>query len=243
MSTDNPKDAWVSLIVGTVGSHAYGLATPESDVDTLSVAAAPTAQFHGLHLPVGKAASRVTSDPDTVVHEAGKFVALCLKANPTVTELLWLPDACYATVHPLGHELINLRVSLLGANHVRSAYFGYAVAQFKRLKTRAGESFSSDVRGRTEKHARHLLRLVEGGTQLYTTGHLDVRLADPERYREFGRVVATNPNHGIQLAEQTLALHSAALESARSPLPEHPDPALVEDWLQRVRNYFYEGMS
>lgn len=231
---------WTPLIAGIVGSHAYGLAGPDSDVDTLSVAAAPTAEFHGLRTPTGKAGSRVTANPDTVVHEAGKFIALCLKANPTVNELLWLPDDCYATVHPLGQELIDLRVSLLGAHHVKEAYFGYAQAQFTRLKNRAGESFSSNIRTRTEKHARHLLRLITGGTQLYTTGHLDVRLDNPDKYRDFGITVASDPERGIELAEATLAYHRAAIESAASPLPAYPDTRAAEEWLLRVRSHFYK---
>lgn len=55
---------WTPLLVGTVGSHAYGLAGPDSDVDTLAFAAAPTARFHGLSLPTGKDATKTSTDPD-----------------------------------------------------------------------------------------------------------------------------------------------------------------------------------
>lgn len=231
---------WTPLITGIVGSQAYGLAGADSDVDTLSVAAAPTHVFHGLHAPLGKAGTKATTDPDTVVHEAGKFISLCLSANPTVNELLWLPADCYQQVHPLGQELLDIRRSLLGAQRVRDAYFGYAIAQFKRLRNRAGTSFSSDTQARTEKHARHLLRLVHGGVELYLTGHLTVRLPDPQRYRDFGHLIATNPEKGLELAESTLAANAAALDAKPSVLPEYPDPAAAEAWLLRVRAHFYE---
>lgn len=226
--------SWTTLLSGVVGSHAYGLAHADSDVDVLTVAAAPTVEFYGLNMPVGKRASHVTTNPDVTVHEAAKYVSLCLAANPTVTELLWLPDDCYRARHPLGDELLAVRRSLLGARRVRDAYLGYATAQFKKL-ARRGTTFSSDTRARTEKHARHLLRLVDGGTQLYLTGHLNVRLGDPDYYRDFGRTVAANAELGVRRAEQVLLSAERAMSGATSPLPEYADPTLAEKWLRDVR--------
>lgn len=225
---------WTTLLSGVVGSHAYGLAGPDSDVDTLAVAAAPTEDFHGLHMPIGKAASRVTTGPDVTVHEAAKFVGLCLSANPTVTELLWLPDDCYLTRHPLGDELLAIRQSLLGARRVRDAYLGYATAQFRKLRNR-GTTFSSDTQARTAKHARHLLRLITNGVQLYVTGRLDVRLANPAHYREFGQLVVDDPAEGVRRGQNALDMASATLDALTSPLPAEPDSALAEAWLRRVR--------
>lgn len=234
---------WTTLLSGVVGSHAYGLAGPDSDVDTLAVAAAPTVEFHGLHPPTGKSASRVTTNPDVTVHEAAKYVGLCLAANPTVTELLWLPNDCYVERHPLGDELLLIRKSLLGARCVRNAYLGYATSQFLKLRSRDGVSFSSDTRNRTAKHARHLLRLIDGGTQLYLTGRLDVRLADPARYRKFGELVADNPEESVCAAETALNEASATLDATTSPLPEHPNSAPAEAWLRRVRRELWNAES
>src|SRR5690606_31256568 len=97
----SPEDGTL-LLSGIVGSVAYGLAGPDSDVDRLGVYAAPTTAFHGLHPPVGKAASKATTSPDCTLHEAGKFAALLLGGNPTITELLWLPDDLYEVRTPLG---------------------------------------------------------------------------------------------------------------------------------------------
>lgn len=228
------SDNWTPLLSGVVGSHAYGLAHANSDVDILTVSAAPTADFHGLHPPTGKSASCVTVSPDVTVHEAAKYVGLCLAANPTVTELLWLPDDCYVTRHPLGDELLAIRRSLLGAHRIRAAYIGYAYAQFKKLQLR-GTTFSSDTRTRVEKHARHLLRLIDGGTQLYLTGHLNVRLIDPDRYVNFGQTIINDPDAGIAIAERLLAAANVTFDNVTSPLPDHPDPTRAEAWLRRVR--------
>lgn len=114
------------LLSGIVGSTAYGLAGPDSDVDRLGLYAAPTAHFHGLRPPTGRAASVVTTSPDATFHEALKYVTLALTVNPTVTELLWLPDHLYETRTALGDELIGIRGCLLSAKRVRDAYLGYA---------------------------------------------------------------------------------------------------------------------
>lgn len=218
------------LLQGVVGSTAYGLAHADSDIDRLGVFAAPTHLFHGLRLPIDKAdATHVTKDPDLTMHEARKMAILCLTANPTMTELLWLPDELYETRTPLGDELIDLRVAFASAKRVRDAYFGYATAQFKRL-LETGE-FQSKMRRRQAKHGRHLLRLLDQGYGYYATGRLDVRVENPQRYLDFGDRVAANP----EAARPALAQAEADFAAVRSPLPERPDEATVEAWLQRVR--------
>ncbi|GIH14456.1 nucleotidyltransferase domain-containing protein [Rugosimonospora africana] len=217
------------LLRGIVGSTAYGLAGPASDVDRLGVFAAPTEDFHGLHPPVGKAATVVRSKPDLTLHEVGKFASLALAGNPTVSELMWLPDELYEVRTGLGDELIAIRTAFLSAPRVRDAYFGYATSQLHRL-LRAGP-VPSETRQRSAKHGRHLLRLLDQGFALYSTGQLPIRLADPERYLEFGARVADDP----EAARPVLAAAQARFDSVRSPLPGQPDEATVERWLLRVR--------
>jgi hypothetical protein len=219
------------LLSGIVGSTAYGLAGPDSDIDRLGVFAAPTVAFHGLHPPIGKSASVVRNNPDTTYHEAGKLATLCLSGNPTVTELLYL-DA-YEVTTSLGLELVDIRSSFHSAKRTRDAYFGYATAQFQRLLNTG--QFQSKMRKRASKHGRHLLRLLDLGYELYTTGHLPIRVVDPQRYVDFGDLVAENP----EAARPALAEAQERFDSARSALPERPDEAVVERWLLRVRDAHY----
>jgi uncharacterized protein len=221
------------LLSGIVGSVAYGLQTPSSDVDRLGVFAAPTEKLVGLH-PVQQ--SIVSTKPDATFHEAGKYAALLLKANPTVTELLWLPDDLYETRTKLGDSLIAIRHRFLSRDYVRAAFLGYASQQFKRLENRGGGSFSADTRKRTAKHARHLLRLLTQGLELYETGHLTVRLENPGRYRDFGVRVASGD---LEAAQREIAAAERAFNEAQTPLPERPDEATVEAWLQEVRREHY----
>lgn len=215
------------LLAGIVGSTAYGLAGPESDVDLLGMFAAPTERFHGLHPPVGSQASRVSTSPDVTVHECLKWCRLALSGNPTATELVWLPDELYQTRTQLGDDLIGIRQAFLSAPRVRDAYLGYAVRQFRRLQSRGDGTFSADVRKRTSKHARHLARLVHQGRQLYTTGRVQIRLADPAWFLRFGQQVADGD---LDLARHLLDEAQAAFDRAHSPLPDRPDEPAVERW-------------
>lgn len=217
------------VLAGIVGSVAYGLAGPSSDVDRLGVFAAPTVAFHGLHPPKE---SVVTTDPDVTLHEAGKFARLALSGNPTATELMWLPDDCYETRTEFGDRLIAVRSAFLSAPRVHDAFLGYAAQQFRKLESRADGTFSSDVRRRTAKHARHLARLVHQGRCLYATGVLEIRLADPQWFRSFGDRVAAGD---VDAARTLLAEAERDFDRIRTPLPDRPDEATVERWLLDVR--------
>ncbi|PZG16479.1 nucleotidyltransferase [Micromonospora craterilacus] len=222
------------ILSGIVGSTAYGLAGPDSDVDRLGVFAAPTLALAGLN-PTDE--SRVTSKPDATWHEARKYARLALGGNPTVSELVWLPRDLLETVTSLGEELIGIRSAFLSAPRVRDSYLGYATQQFRKLEARGDGSFSADTRKRTAKHARHLLRLCHQGFALYATGEVEIRLTDPQRFLDFGeRVAAGNIDH----ARQAMADYEDRFNAARSPLPDEPDRAAVEAWLLRVRRAYLE---
>lgn len=223
------------LLAGIVGSTAYGLDHPGSDVDRIGIFARPTAELLGLSAP---RESYVYNDPDVTWHEARKYVSLALKANPTITELLWL--AAHETTTSLGAELIGFRRNLLSARTVRSAYLGYATAQLRRLETRGDGSFSADTRKRTAKHGRHLRRLIQQGTMLHSTGELEIRLS-PAQARacwDFGDRIAADTSIGREM----LASAESVFDEP-GVLPGEPDTRAAEAWLHRVRREFYRSNS
>jgi hypothetical protein len=225
--TEGSMDAEVKappnvLLAGIVGSTAYGLAHEGSDIDRLGAFAAPTESLVGLTRPDD---SIVSTSPDVTFHEAGKLASLLLKANPTVTELLFLPEDLYETRTPLGNELIGIRREFLSQRYVKDAYLGYASAQFRKLENRGDGSFSADLRKRTAKHARH-----KGGL-------LRVRLENPQWYLDFGDQVAAGD---IDAARALLADAETSFAAIRSPLREFPERAAAEAWLRRVRRFYWE---
>lgn len=233
-SDTTPGSHGTVLLSGIVGSTAYGLAGPESNVDRLGMFAVPTVRLLGLADVPG---SQVTTHPDVTLHEAGKAARLILACNPTASELLWLPDDLYEVRTPLGEEAIAIRSAFLSAERVRTAYLGYATQQFKKLLARSDGTFSSDTRSRTAKHARHLMRLTTQGLELYATGRVSIRLPDPQRYLDFGERVAADP----QVAVPFMADAEDRFAAARSALPGEPDTGAVEAWLLRVRRAFWDA--
>lgn len=221
------------LLQGIVGSTAYGLANEDSDVDRLGIFAAPTRDILGLSPPPDSA---VFTNPDITLHEIRKYLKLVLACNPTVTELLWLPEDLYEIWTPLGGELMALRRQLMHAKGVRNAYMGYATQQFKRLESRGDGAFSSDLRKRTAKHARHLARLVTQGYLLYATGLLQVRLDNPMWYIEFGDKVAAGD---IDCARQLMSSYEEKFDNTASCLNSEPYTAAAERWLLKARWTYY----
>lgn len=220
------------ILQGVVGSRAYNLATADSDEDRLGVYVEPATAFHGLHLPIDRAASKVTTDPDIQLHEARKYAQLALRCNPTILELLWLEK--HEDVSTAGAHLLGIRHSFLSAHRVREAYLGYATSQFQRLLNKG--KFASKMRKREEKHARHLMRLLHQGFMLYSTGKLPIWLDEPEKFHEFGRRVEANP----EVAEATMARYEDLFDRTVSPLPLHPSYDEAEEWLLFCRRWYPE---
>lgn len=216
------------LLEGVVGSTAYGLAGPGSDIDYAGIYVEPTRDLLGLH-PPQRQTRQGRDGADATYHEIGKAMRLMLSCNPTATEILWLDD--YTAQTDFGRELIGLRGCFLSAQRVRDAFFGYATSQFRRLLPRDGEP--APVPARRAKHARHTLRLLWQGYELYTTGRLPIRVPDPERYHALGAATAADPEAAA--VRRLIADYEHRFDTAAGVLPQIPDEAPLDDLLQRIR--------
>ena len=220
------------ILESVVGSTAYGLNTANSDIDRLGIYIEPTINFSGLDLKTEKDFSRVQTQPDRTLHELGKFCRLALQCNPTILELLWVPQDLLVTLTEDGRQLRDRRFMFISAKQVHSSFMGYATSQFKRLTERG--DFGSDTRNRREKHARHLLRLMHQGYTLYSTGNLPIRLEDPEKYHEFGRAAVEDPS----IADKAVRDYASLFEHSKSKLPEEPARGAVDIWLKSIRKKY-----
>lgn len=230
-ATEKPRNI---ILQGIVGSTAYGLAHEGSDVDRLGIYAAPSTHFWGL-TPVKE--SIVTTQPDITLHEIGKYVRLALKCNPTVIELMWLPEEFVELCNPAGFELRDIRSKFLSARAVRTAYLGYATQQFTRLRNKG--SFPDVPRSRIEKHARHLVRLCLQARVLHQRGYVPIELLDPERVWNAGHDIANDP-----LRADGWIRNTEDILDGPGVLAEQPDVVAVEQWLLDVRaSYYFSEME
>jgi hypothetical protein len=221
------------ILEGIVGSTAYGLATPASDIDVLSTFIAPTRDILGFGLSSGQQ-SRVTTAPDSTSHEIGKYVSLALRCNPTILELMFLSE--YEVEAGLGQELVALRGGFLSSRCVVDAYCGYAVQQAKRLLRRDEEGkdgFGDVPTSRSAKHGRHCFRLLTQAEQLLRTGTLTVRLlpSEVEKVWEAGEWAARDK----QTFHDAMLRKASGIETLETSLPDNPARAQIERWLVHAR--------
>ncbi|MDX8148301.1 nucleotidyltransferase domain-containing protein [Lentzea sp. BCCO 10_0061] len=199
------------ILEAVIGSHAYGLATPESDVDRRGVFVAPTEAFWRLEKPP---TSVEGPSAEQLSWEVEHFCRLGLKSNPTVLETLVSPLVEIST--PMGEELRDLLPAFLSR---------YAVRAF----TRATEmQLSRAGRNLKPKQLMHVVRLRLVGLHLLRTGRYDIAadrslLKIRDGSMPWDDAVAWAHRLGDEIA------------AAEGPLPEDPDRARVEDWLVSVR--------
>jgi hypothetical protein len=175
----------------------------------------------------------VSHEPDITLHEVGKFLRLALKSNPTILELLWLPE--YTVLTPEGKSLIAIRNLLVSDRAVRGAYGGYALQQAKRLMQRRGEGkegFGTVPVNRIAKHARHCGRLIYLGQQLLETGEMNLDCTDVREDLFSLGLLAVEDHYGFYGEFQK---RMRAFDDVKSVLADHPDRGAAESTLIEIR--------
>ncbi len=216
-----PKTAKV-IMRGIVGSHAYGLNTPASDIDYRGAYVLPTREILGIY-PTKDTVQR--NDPDFCAYELDKFIKLLINVNPSVLEMLYLDN--YEDLTMEGRMLVSERYSFL-SKKIAVTYGGYAHAQLKRLLNRTDGSWSSDTRNRYAKHARHLTRLLQQGAQLLETGYLTIKVSNPEYLFWVGE----QEPEVIKVEFEKLL---AKMDSIDSRLPDEPNYRIINDLVLEIR--------
>lgn len=112
------------------GSHAYGNATPQSDVDVRGFFLANPEFYFGAKTV--KVVDKGVAD-DIAMYEAKHFFVLLTQANPNIIEVLFTPEDCIVQVGPLGEELLAMRREFLTKRCLYS-FSGYGFAQLKRIE-------------------------------------------------------------------------------------------------------------
>lgn len=223
------------VLKGLVGSHAYGLAHAGSDMDYQGIFMLPTTCFLGLK-KFPETLSKTngvdkTVEPDTTLHEVGKFIKLALDCNPTVSEVLWLEG--YEILRPEVVGLIENRQRLL-SQLVRAKYVGYARSQFKRMDDPL--DIPELRKARVAKNARHLARLVFQARHILATGEIRLRLTDDEiaQCRWLEALCLQDRAKFNDVAERMM------LDVGEMPsnLREKPDLDFAHDMLVTIREWY-----
>lgn len=222
------------LLSGIVGSHAHGLSNAKSDIDRLGIFAFETQVLHTMHRPEE---TYIAYNSDTVYHEAGKWCRLAANCNPTITELMWIPEHFIESCNDNGRDLISIRSSFLSASRVRRSYLGYASGQLRQIERLHGD-FSPIVQQTVAKHARHLLRVCWQGFTLYKTGILPVTVDAPDHFHAFAQKIA---NGYVDDARKVLSNYEDLFRRTSAALPDTPDIERIDTWLRFLRIRFFRS--
>ncbi|MEZ5974279.1 MAG: nucleotidyltransferase domain-containing protein [Planctomycetota bacterium] len=136
------------------GSHAYGLATAESDEDFRGVFLQPQETLYGL-LPCKQISD---ARHDRTYWELGRFVELLLQSNPGALELLASPPDAVLFRHPV---MEPLRTQDFLSKASIPAFTGYAEGQIRRARGLNKKVHNPMPRER--KSVQDFCHVIEGG--------------------------------------------------------------------------------
>lgn len=150
------KDKIALLTFG--GSIAYGLDTPESDIDIRGIVMPSKEDLISVgylisneektnkRLVFGKEGfEQVTDIPtDTTIYVLNKIISLLYKCNPNTIEILGGHPDSYTMVSKYGQMLLDNKEIFL-SKLAYGSFAGYARAQFQRLKNAIGKDSGSNV--------------------------------------------------------------------------------------------------
>ena len=111
------------------GSHLYGTARPDSDVDIRGVCLMPTECLLGL----SRFDQWQDNQSDTVIYGITKFFDLALGANPNIVDILCAPRDTWR-IPTDDWQSIYFSRSIFLSQRIRHTFSGYAYSQLKRLE-------------------------------------------------------------------------------------------------------------
>ncbi len=138
-----------TILLTICGSQAYGIATPESDLDFKGIAIPPKEYILGFsknfeQLEDSKAILEMhpglknlpgaNIKAEGMLYSLEKFMQLASECNPNILEILYANPAHYQVLTDEGKLLIENRELFLSAR-ARHTFSGYALAQLKRIKS------------------------------------------------------------------------------------------------------------
>lgn len=236
-----PKEpSWLSeqtILLGKTGSHAYGTATEDSDLDFKGVIIPPPSYFLGLdsftHYDKkgGSNFKNKAGDVDVTLMHINKFVLDCLAGTPNSLELLFLNEEDYVHLDQRGLELISIREQFL-SKQVMKKFGGFAKSQTAKMKdlksNGAARADLVEKYGYDTKFYTHTIRLYIMAIEILTKHTLTVRMSNADYLLKL-----RNGFHTLEQALANIDMHERMLQAAyeQSTLRDTPDIEFVAKWL------------
>lgn len=207
-----------------VGSHAHGLARPDSDQDFRSVFVIPTTDLFRLDFKY-PATSWKKGEGDEASWEITPFLSLAIQSHPLILETFLAP---VVAKDDWGTELQGLFPAVWAPQKAFDAFTGYATNQRTKFLDKKDD--------RPEKYAAAYVRVLSNLCELLVTGTFTVRIRDTDLGESIARIKEGNYRLGevIDLGEELTQKASEALR-----LCQHQQNfSLVDDFLIKIRKAF-----
>lgn len=212
MDYKEAKKKAILLVLG--GSHAYGMATKDSDEDERGIVIGPIESYLGFS-NFEQAEDKVN---DGVIYELKKFCRLALNANPNIWDILFSEEVRRITS---AGKILRDNRELFLSKKARFTFAGYAATNLKKLKAHRGNFTNKDT-----KHAMHLVRLLRMGREILEDGVVNVKRPDAEEL-----LAIRNGAWTYEQLEEFANKKDLSFQTLydKSPLPKTPDYKKVED--------------
>lgn len=221
------------ILESIVGSKAYGLNTPSSDIDTKKIAIPELKHYFGCSSTwTGTSNKHVTDNVhyETTIYEITRFVNQCINASPESLDILFSPYV--KPTHSIGFQLLSIRDSFL-CKKCRHSYSGFAVSQYHKVVKHPDHPQAG-------KWASHTYRLMNMAAEIGIKGKIHVDRSDIDK--DFLLEIKTNWN-SLMVTRLTEFKDRMDKELdyiyAESELPYAPDKEQIDDWLvTHLRRFF-----
>lgn len=201
------------LTVG--GSHAYGLANENSDIDIRGIAVRTAEDILGMHHFDGF--NQVTEDTDIQIYTLDKFVSLAIKGNVNVLEILFGDPSNVLLCDGFGRYLLQIKEQFLS----NDSYKSLRGTVYSHLKTynKTGN----------EKFLRHAARLIAMAYDLFLNGKFIVDVDKMTSYESEWQTLHSKAMRGNDI-EDIKVYCDGVLEYCleHSVLEDHVDRLMAE---------------
>ena len=207
-----------------VGSHAHGLAGPESDQDFRSVFVLPTAELFRVGFRYQGTRMMKEGDDETA-WEIGHFLQLALQGHPLVLETLVAP---VVTMDDWGAELRQLFPRLWSAQTAYDSFLNYCDNQRKKMLEKKD--------GRPAKYAAAYVRVLFNLCELLERGTFSIRISETPVGEAVRRIKEGHyrPGEVIDMGEHWTEEATRRLRACT----QQARPELADAFLLKIRKAF-----
>ena len=223
--TDRPSSPSDSSILKVlVGSHAHGLAGPESDKDYRSVFVLPTNEMFRVGFKY-QGTRMMKEEEDETAWEIGHFLFLARQGHPLVLETLVAP---VVVMDDWGAELRHLFPHLWSARNAYDSFINYCENQRKKMLEKKD--------GRPAKYAAAYVRVLFNLCELLERGTFSIRITETPVGEAVRKIKDGDYRVGevIDLGEYWAGEATRRLTACR----HQGRPDLADDFLIKLRTAF-----